>query len=202
MAMSNRDDKYLRAARRIFTHIAEVTDLHFCIRLWDDYIIPMGDDANPEIYISISSPGVLGAVLRRPTLENVLVQYATGGIDYRGCDLITFYETLRKRGKRSSDISSKQLKKKISKSYILRQALGLLTAPRDDGNQHDEFSGDETGRKQTRDDTSFIRFHYDISNDFYQLFLDPEAVMNPPVEREVEAAEVARVVVVRKVRLQ
>jgi len=174
MTTPNRDDKYLSAAHRIFTHIAEVTDLHFCIRLWDGSSIAMGDDADPEIYISISSPGVLGTILRRPTLENVLVQYATGGIEYHGCDLITFYETIRKRGKRSTGISSKQLKKKISKSYILRQALGLLTAPKDAGKQYDGFTGDATGRKQARNDTSFVRFHYDISNDFYQLFLDPE----------------------------
>jgi len=173
MAVFNQEDRYLRAARRIFTHIAKVTDLQFCIRLWDGSIIPMGDDADPGIYISIGGPGILGAVLRRPTLENVLVQYATGGIDYYGCDVITFYETLRKRGKRSSGISSKQLKKEISKSYILRQAFLLLTAPRDDSNRYDGFDGDTTGRKAVRNDTSFIRFHYDISNEFYQLFLDP-----------------------------
>jgi len=174
MVTSSKDDKYLQAARRIFTHIAEVTDLNFSIRLWDGSVIPMGDDADPDIYIGISSPGALGAVLRRPTLENVLVQYATGAIDYHGCDLITFYETLRKRGKRSRGVSSKQLKKKVSKGYILRQALGLLTAHPDDGRVDAGFAGDETGRKQARNNTSFIRFHYDISNDFYQLFLDPE----------------------------
>ena len=170
----NQDDKYLQAARRIFNHIAEVADLHFSVRLWDGAIVPLGDHANPEIYISIRNPGVLGTVLRRPTLENILLQYATGGIDFHGTDVISFYEVLRQRGKRSSGISSKRLKKTISKSYILRQALLFLFAPKE-STQYNSFSGDETGRKQTsRNETSFIRFHYDISNEFYRLFLDPE----------------------------
>jgi cyclopropane-fatty-acyl-phospholipid synthase len=174
MSTSNHDDKYLQAARRIFAHIAEVADLRFSIKLWDGSIIPLGDNADPEVYISIRNPGVLGTVLRRPTIENILVQYATGGVDYHGTDLISFYKVLRKRGKRSSGVSSKRLKKSISKRYILRQALPLLFAPRESV-QYRGYNGDETGRQQTsRNDTSFIRFHYDISNKFYNLFLDPE----------------------------
>ena len=140
-------------------------------------------------------------------MENVLVQYATGGVDFHGCDLITFYETLRKRGKRSSGVSSKQLKKKISKSYILGQALNLLTAPRKDGNGYKEFNGDVTGRKTTRDETSFIRFHYDISNDFYQLFLDPEMLYScayfTSMQNSLEQAQRDKLeMICRKLKLQ
>ncbi len=174
MSEAEREDKYLQAARRIFEHIAEVADLHFSIKLWDGSLIPLGDNAEPDVYISIANPGVLGTVLRCPILENILVQYATGGVDYHGRDLISFYEVLRKRGRRSSGVSSKRLKKSISKRYILRQALPLLFAPRE-AVQYGGYGGDATGRRQAaRNDTSFIRFHYDISNAFYGLFLDPE----------------------------
>lgn len=174
MPTSSHDDRYLKAARNIFTHIAEVADFRFSVRLWDGSIIPLGDNADPDIYISICNPGVLGTVLRRPTLENILVQYATGGIDYHGTDLISFYEVLRMRGRRSSGISSKRLMKSISKRYLLRQALPLFFAPREPV-QCCGYDGDVIGRKETaRNDTSYIRFHYDISNKFYSLFLDPE----------------------------
>ena len=207
MTMSKSEVRYLRAARNIFTHIAGVVDLRICIRLWDGTVIPMGDDADPEFYISISSAGVLATLLRRPTMENVLYQYATGNIDYHGCELITFYKILRNRGKRSSGIGSKELKKKISKSYILRHALPLFTAPRGDCNRTNEFNGDATGRKQMRDDTSFIRFHYDISNDFYQLFLDPEMIYScanfTSWEDSLEQAQLHKLeMICRKLRLQ
>jgi cyclopropane-fatty-acyl-phospholipid synthase len=44
---------------------------------------------------------------------------------------------------------------------------------------HDDqgFAGYITGRKRkTADNKAFIRFHYDLSDDFYALFLDPEMV--------------------------
>lgn len=174
MSEAPREDKYLQAARRILRHIAEVADLRFSIRLWDGSLVPLGENADPEVYISIAGPGVLGTILRRPTLENILIQYATCGLDYHGRDLISFYEVLRKRGRRSSGVSSKRLKKSIAKRYILRQAVPLLFASREPL-QYRCYKGDATGRKKAaRDDSSFIRFHYDISNAFYSLFLDPE----------------------------
>jgi cyclopropane-fatty-acyl-phospholipid synthase len=165
--------KYLRATRRIFEHIAETADLSFCVKLWDDTLIPLGDNADTNFYISIKGPGILGAVLRKPTLENILMQYASGGIDYHGGDLIAFYEVVRNRGKRTKSVSSSNIKKKIKKSLIFREALSLFFAPREQEEVY-QYSGDETGRRKERDEKQFVRFHYDISNAFYKLFLDRE----------------------------
>ncbi len=39
------------------------------------------------------------------------------------------------------------------------------------------YAGDEIGRKRSvGENRDFIQFHYDVSNEFYQLFLDPEMV--------------------------
>ena len=39
------------------------------------------------------------------------------------------------------------------------------------------FDGDETGlKRQQADNQDFIQFHYDVSNEFYRLFLDEEMV--------------------------
>ena len=171
--MLKSEERYLRAARRIFEHIAETADLGFCIKLWDGSHIPLGDNADPNFYLSIKGPGVLGTVLRWPTLENILLQFVSGGIDYHGGDLITFYEVVRKRGKRTSSASSSSIKKKIRKSLIFREALNLFFAPSEQYQVY-SYAGDETGRRKKRDDKEFVQFHYDFSNAFYQLFLDSE----------------------------
>ena len=47
------------------------------------------------------------------------------------------------------------------------------------GHTSDEqgFAGDVLGRKKsTRNNEAYVRFHYDLSNEFYALFLDPEMV--------------------------
>jgi len=169
------NDKYLRATRSIFEHIAETADLSFCVQLWDGSLIPLGDNADHNFYISIKGPGVLGTILRKPTLENILLQYASGGIDYHGGDLITFYGIVRNRGQRTKSLSSFSIKKKIKKSLIVRQAISLAFAPREKKEVY-QYSGDETGRMKERDDKQFIKFHYDLSNDFYRLFLDREMI--------------------------
>jgi len=175
--MSNHpsDNKYIGAARKMFTHIAETVDANICIRLWDGTYIPLGDNAKEQYHIAIKGPEVLGAILRKPTLENLLRQYASGNIDFCGGDLIDFYEVLRTRGSRTKGVSSSQLKKRLKKGYLLRQALPLLFAKKADSSLDHQFQGDDTGLSQTaRDEKSFIQFHYDLSNNFYQLFLDPE----------------------------
>ena len=175
MSTQTSERKYLDAARRIFTHLAETADANISIRLWDGSSIPLGDNASEQWNISIKGPEVLGAILRRPTLENLLRQYAAGGIDFNGGDLIDFYEVLRTRGSRTKGVSSGQIKKRLNKGYLLRQALPLLFAKKNTARLNHQFQGDDSGRIQSaRDEKSFIQFHYDLSNDFYQLFLDPE----------------------------
>ena len=208
--MSNHtsERKYLEAARRIFTHLAETADANVSIRLWDGSYVPLGDNATEQWNISIKGPGVLGAILRRPTLENLLRQYASGNIDFNGGDLIDFYEVLRSRGSRTKGVSSGQIKKRLNKWYLLRQALPLLFAKDTDTEFMHRFRGDDSGRIQSaRDEKSFIQFHYDLSNDFYRLFLDPEMQYScgyfTSWEQDLEQAQQDKLdMICRKLRLQ
>ncbi|MDW7771770.1 MAG: cyclopropane-fatty-acyl-phospholipid synthase family protein [Desulfobulbaceae bacterium] len=197
---------YLKATRSIFTHIAETADLSFCVRLWDGTLIPLGDHADPQFYISIKEPGVLGTILRKPTLENILLQYASGNIDYHGGDIISFYEVVRNRGNRTRTVSSSSIKKKINKGQLFRKALPLLLARGKEAGVY-RYSGDETGRRTERDDKQFVRFHYDLSNDFYQLFLDREMQYSCGYftgwDNDLETAQTDKLeMICRKLRLQ
>lgn len=69
---------------KIFTHIGEAADANICIRLWDGFSIPLGDNALKQWHIAIKGPEVLGAILRKPTLKNLLKQYAADSIDFCG----------------------------------------------------------------------------------------------------------------------
>ena len=208
MSKHTPETKYLDAARRIFTHLAATADANISIRLWDGSYIPLGDNASEQWNISIKSPGVLGAILRRPTLENLLRQYASGGIDFNGGDLIDFYEVLRTRGSRTKGVSSGQIKQRLNTGYLLRQALPLLFAGKNDTRLNPPYRGDDSGRIQSaRDEKSFIQFHYDLSNDFYQLFLDPEmqyscGYFTSWTEDLVQAQQNKLDMICRKLRLQ
>ena len=165
---SSRERQQLQAARRIFEHLAESLDTRFSVRLWDGSTVPLGKDVDPRFFISISGPGVIGSILRRPTLETLLKHYASGALDFQGGDLIEFGEAAR------SKKSSTRLRG-VSKGLLVRNALNLLLTPLDKAQIEHGFSSDETGRQETqRNNKDFIQFHYDVSNEFYQLWLDPE----------------------------
>ncbi len=158
----------LQAARRFFDYLASQLDAGFSIGLWDGSTIALGGDADPRFCIRIASPAVLGSIARRPTSENLAREYATGNISLHGGDFIDFATTIREK-------SSKRELRALNKAKLLRLALPFLRFPGHKPDLEHRYSRDETGRQQARrDNKAFIQFHYDVSNEFYSLFLDPE----------------------------
>jgi cyclopropane-fatty-acyl-phospholipid synthase len=164
------DARRLEAARKIIKHLAELLDIPLSVRLWDGSLVPLGREAGPEFALSISGPGVAGAILRWPTLENLLLHYASGQIDFHGGDLIEFVERLRE-GRPKTRLRLRSLNKKL----LFREALPLFFARRTHASAAREFEGDASGREEwRRQNKKLIQFHYDLGNEFYALFLDPE----------------------------
>ncbi len=162
------EEKRLSAARDILEHLGAQLDTPFSVRLWDGSLVPLGPAARDDVCISVSGPGVLGSILRRPTMETVMRRYAAGQIDFEGTDLISFVEMARAKKVR---ISGRNLRK----GFLARRALPLLLTPQDKAELDHEYGGDETGQGGAkRDDKAYVQFHYDVSNAFYGLFLDPE----------------------------
>ena len=87
----------LNSIRELLHTVAEPLNLNVSVRLWNGEIIPLGSNADGRFIISISGPGVIGSLLRRPTLEMLIRLYATGHIDFEGGDLIDFSEALKAR---------------------------------------------------------------------------------------------------------
>ncbi len=166
------DQRRLDAARRIFEHLAAVADIPFSLRLWDGTIVPLGHDAPADRYFSISGPGVLGSLLRRPSLDNLFRHYVSGHIDVHGSDLIACLNVARAK-KKQSKIRFGDLRK----GFPWVQALPLLFARDRQVEIGHEVEGAEAGPAKTKgDDKDLIQFHYDVSNAFYQLFLDERMI--------------------------
>ncbi len=162
------DSRRLESARRITEYLAPVIDARFSIRLWDGSMIPLGKHVDTGFFISVEDPGVLSALLRRPVLETALRLYATGRIDFQGGDLLEFAALARETN------AGKKLRK-LSKIRLLGMALPLLLSSGRTNKVEHEYREDETGHIQSRrKERDFIQFHYDLGNDFYTLFLDPE----------------------------
>lgn len=162
------EDKLLSSAEELVTLLRQSLDIDAAIRLWDGTTLPLGCDVESPIRIAISSPGVVSSLLRRPTLDRLIRHYAHGQIDLEGGTLLDIGEQLAVK-------STRKRIKKIKKRDLAKQLWPFLLAPAEKPGRSRDFLGDETGEGRIAgENKDFIQFHYDVGNDFYRLFLDPE----------------------------
>ena len=163
-------DRQIEAARKLIKLFADALDVDGQVQLWDGKAYALGEARDAPFIIKISSPGVIGNLIRRPKLDTLIQHYARSEIDFDGISLIDF-------GHRFNDSHTRRKMRAISKSGIVKSLIPFVTARLSDAKTSGEdhaFKGEETGKVQSkRDNKEFVQFHYDLSNDFYQLFLDP-----------------------------
>ncbi|WP_305984772.1 cyclopropane-fatty-acyl-phospholipid synthase family protein [Roseibium sp. MMSF_3544] len=162
-------ERTISAARSVLSHLHEALDLQFGFELWDGSRIPESADAE-DLRIAIASTA-LTRLLRSPRIKTVIDLYSTGEIDPRGGTIFDFAE-------RRPKIKSRELRKRLNKTLLLKNAFPLLlggtgSTPSDQEEGLDAGKDADRGSGSRKDD---IAFHYDVSNDFYKLFLDPEMV--------------------------
>lgn len=161
----------LASIKKILSTVAGPLDMNVSVKLWNGETVPLGEKADGRYTIGLSSPGVIGALMRRPTLETVVRLYATGHIDFDGGDLIEFSEAMK------TDRANRKRLKEISKSMLVRNTIPFAFAKKPAGTIEHGFADDMVGRNEgNRNNTDYIQFHYDVSNDFYKLFLGKEMV--------------------------
>jgi cyclopropane-fatty-acyl-phospholipid synthase len=164
-------ERRISAIKSLVAELAGMLDLDASVSLWDGSRLPLGRSVHSPLEIHISGPGVIGALLRRPTLDNIIQCYVDKRIDLRGGTLIDLGRQLQQREGSSSRIGLKQVVTAIAK------LSPFLLVPPDFVAEKGAFEGEMTGKRRvTADNKAFIQFHYDLSNDFYALFLDPEMV--------------------------
>lgn len=165
---SSAEARRLVAARKLFESVATKLDGSIAVRLWDGSVIPLGPHADTRYQVVFDSAATIGRLLRRPTLENLVIHYAEGHVDLVGGDLIEFVEAAQKR-------RMKLKWRDLDKGTLARSLWALARAPGDLASSH-VYGDDEAARvaSDQRHNQDYIRFHYDISDDFYRLFLDPE----------------------------
>ncbi|HUS97974.1 MAG TPA: class I SAM-dependent methyltransferase, partial [Hyphomicrobiaceae bacterium] len=163
-------DRRLIAARQLAEAFAQSLDVDASVKLWDGSRIPLGTNVTSSLTLAINTPGALTSLVRWPSLDRLIRLYAHGNIDLEGGSLIEFGERL------GQDHVRRRLRG-MRKLSLLRLAMPLLWGSAEKAATSRGYKGDHVGAEpEARDETAFIQFHYDVSNDFYQLFLDPEMI--------------------------
>lgn len=194
--------RLIAGARVIFEDLARLLDLKISVQLWDGSMIPLGHHADTPYFIAISGPGVIASLLRRPGFETLTRLYSLGHIDIRGGDIISFMEVVRQKGRQRQRLAQ------INKGMLLGRLWPFLFVPAEKSEVQHEYADDAVGRVESRrSNKDYIQFHYDISNEFYALFLDPEmlyscAYFSTPETSLAQAQRDKLEMICRKLRLK
>lgn len=164
---SHSEDRLIASARTALAHLHEALELDFAFELWDGSRVPADAPAN-GLRLAFSETA-LTRLLRRPGLKSLIELYAAGDIDPRGGSIFDFAE------KRPS-LKGREIRRRLNKGLLLKSAVPLLLggrARKAERGAGERAKGTTTSRGSGsgKDD---IAFHYDVSNMFYRLFLDPE----------------------------
>ncbi len=140
-------------------------EVAFTVRLWDGTVWPDDEVASPRFTLVLNHPGALRDMLLPPSELNLGESYIYGDFDVEG-DLIAAFPLAS-----SFEGLELGLGDKLGLAWKLR-SLPKAPAPQQ-GSQAAGLSGRAHSRERDR---QAISYHYDVSNDFYALWLDRRMV--------------------------
>ncbi|QUD88968.1 SAM-dependent methyltransferase [Phenylobacterium montanum] len=190
----------LAAVRALAADIAGHLQGDLSLELWNGEVLPLGATARDDVRLVLRSPGAVRRLLLKPGLMSLIALYAEGEIDFSGADPLT-------ASRRFDHLRSLRLARSVDRGLALRSALLFLLAPHERRGSA-AFDADVSRKfEQGRDDRTLIAFHYDLSNAFYETFLDPQMVYScayfatpqTPLD-QAQATKLDRIC--RKLRLQ
>jgi cyclopropane-fatty-acyl-phospholipid synthase len=203
--MTTDADSRIIAARRITAHVAELLQADLSLRLWNGEVLPLGPNARDDIQIVIARPSAVRRLILKPGLMTLFEMFATGDMRIEGGSPLEAAD-------RWDHGRAVHLAKRADKLLIAKAAVPFLLGGSDAGAtqlpEWDKTGNDGIGAdKAGRSDQDFIQFHYDVGNDFYALFLDPEMVYSSAYftdhDATLEAAQEEKLDrICRKLRLQ
>ncbi|AJE03139.1 SAM-dependent methyltransferase [Geobacter pickeringii] len=174
--------------------LAQVRPAEFAIRLWDGTVWSPVPHAPPRFTLVLHHPGALRRMFLSPSQFSLGDSYIHGDFDIEG-DLdaaFSFGDALLDRSRRWRE------------RLALGRRLLRMPAPERSGGLGTPLRGAVHSRERDR---QAIGFHYDISNDFYRLWLDRRMVYScayfSSADDELDPAQERKLdYICRKLRLE
>lgn len=194
------DDRLMALTRTILEELFGPADQrHFGVRLWNGDSDMPAASAQPPFTVVLHDAGSLRRMLLPPSELSMIEAYLRGDIDVEG-DLES-----------ASTIADGVAQRLRSVGTLARLTRRLLALPADRVGSVTEAPAHTRarprGKLHSRDrDAASTRFHYDLGNDFYAMWLDRRMVYScayfPPGVNDLDTAQTAKLdLICRKLRL-
>jgi cyclopropane-fatty-acyl-phospholipid synthase len=161
-------ERRLENFRALATKAHQDLELSFGLRLWDGSFIPAGWSPS-ALSIAIADEGAIAGFLRAPNVVSLANLWAAKRIDILNG---TIFDLVSRRPK----IPTRQLRRALDKSLAIRTALSFLFVSRGGPWPLGAVGKDRESDGTAEANKKNIAHHYDVSNAFYEMWLDKEMV--------------------------
>jgi cyclopropane-fatty-acyl-phospholipid synthase len=161
-------EQRLASLRDLLAHVRERLGLDIGFILWDGSTVP-ADLAADALAISIADEGAIAGLLRRPKLETLAKLFVAGRMDIRNG---TIFDVARVRPK----VPSREFRKTVDKRMLFQTLRRFLFVPRGGPWPLEQVPDERPSDGSPEENKKNISYHYDVSNAFYELWLDREMV--------------------------
>jgi cyclopropane-fatty-acyl-phospholipid synthase len=163
------DAARLGAITRLLADAHRKLGLKLGFLLWDGSRVP-ADWPAEGLMIRLADEGVIAAIVRRPKADTLIKLHVAGRIEAVGGTIFDI-AAARPEGKVTREIA------KVSKLAALDVVRRFWSVDRGPPSVLDAVRGDEIDRDgKPATNKANVAYHYDVSNDFYRLFLDERMV--------------------------
>ena len=152
----------------MLNHVYEGMQLQFGFRLWDGSRVPATYPAN-ALACYIADEEAVAALIRKPNLVTLCNLWAAKRLDI---DNGTFFDVANARPK----VRSREFRKTMNKMLALKTAAQFAFVSRGEPWPLESIGKDHQSDGSQTENKANIAYHYDVSNAFYELWLDKEMV--------------------------
>jgi cyclopropane-fatty-acyl-phospholipid synthase len=158
----------LASLRALLTHARERAGLDIGFVLWDGSRVP-ADLPDGALAIRIADEGAVAALLRKPNIDTLANLWTSGRLDLRNGTLFDLVD-------RKPRVRTKDILRSLDKGLAIRTLARFLFVPRGGPWPLENVSATPVADGSEDANRDNVQYHYDVSNAFYALFLDPEMV--------------------------
>jgi cyclopropane-fatty-acyl-phospholipid synthase len=192
-------ERRIKSFKALLMQIHQRMALEFGFRLWDGSSVPADWPAS-SLAVAIADEGAVAGLLRAPKITTLANLWAAKRIDIVNG---TLFDLVAKRPKgRTRDFT-----KSLSKLRALKTAVDFLFVPRGGPWPLEAVAPDRPSDGSPDENKKDIAHHYDVSNAFYQLWLDKEMFYSCAYfhdwDDDLEKAQIQKLdMICRKLRLK
>ncbi|MEX3011840.1 class I SAM-dependent methyltransferase [Hoeflea sp. TYP-13] len=158
----------LKSFRKLLAHARDILQVDVGFYLWDGTTVP--EDLAPDAFaICLADEGAIAALIRKPSMETMLNLWVSKRIDLKNGDL--FDLTAQK-----PKVRTREIRKSLNKWQAFNTARKFWFVSRGGPWPLEEQSDEKPSDGSREENEKNIQYHYDVSNAFYELWLDKEMV--------------------------